>query len=345
MQIAGRDPASLPESGHRGMALPGVVLPGIRLPGAARRALALAAAVLALAACEPMFQMPETATAAPPARPAAAAAVAGPSPRSEAVSRFFTNQENSLRARGLMRTDPGDDIPLTAARLAENFEGIALFDEYVEVAGRLVARPTPSALRRWQTPVRMGVRFGEAVPAEQRSADMARIRPFAARLARLTGHPISVTDTATANFHVLIVTEDERRALAPMLEEIVPGIDELSLRTITDMPLSASCLVLAFAGSGTSVYTRAVAVIRAELPDLTRLSCIHEELAQGLGLPNDTNARPSIFNDAQEFALLTPHDELLLRILYDRRLRPGMTAVQARPIVEQIAFELLGGES
>jgi hypothetical protein len=73
---------------------------------------------------------------------------------------------------------------------------------------------------------------------------------------------------------------------------------------------------------------------------------VHEEIAQGLGLPNDSPAaRPSIFNDDEEFALLTRHDELLLRILYDRRLRPGMLPDDARPIVTEIAEELIGGPS
>jgi hypothetical protein len=77
-----------------------------------------------------------------------------------------------------------------------------------------------------------------------------------------------------------------------------------------------------------------------------RQSCVQEELAQGLGLANDSpRARPSIFNDDEEFATLTRMDELLLRILYDRRLRPGMTEEEARPIVEVIAAELMGGAS
>lgn len=58
-----------------------------------------------------------------------------------------------------------------------------------------------------------------------------------------------------------------------------------------------------------------------------------------------TRARPSIFNDDEEFSLLTRHDELLLRILYDPRLRPGITEAEARPIVTTIATELMGGES
>jgi len=62
-----------------------------------------------------------------------------------------------------------------------------------------------------------------------------------------------------------------------------------------------------------------------------------------MGLSNDSpDARPSIFNDDEEFALLTRHDELLLQILYDRRLRPGMTEAEAAPIVRRIAGELLG---
>ena len=62
----------------------------------------------------------------------------------------------------------------------------------------------------------------------------------------------------------------------------------------------------------------AVAVIRAEHPDLLRLSCLHEGNHPGLGLSNDHPlARPSIFNDDEEFALLTSQDEAMLAILYD----------------------------
>ena len=94
------------------------------------------------------------------------------------------------------------------------------------------------------------------------------------------------------------------------------------------------------------MYNGAFAVVRAEHPDLLRLSCIHEEIAQGLGLPNDSpQARPSIFNDDEEFALLTRQDELMLKMLYSPELRPGMTEAEARPIVETLASRLLGGES
>jgi hypothetical protein len=85
-----------------------------------------------------------------------------------------------------------------------------------------------------------------------------------------------------------------------------------------------------------------VALVRAEHPERLRAACIHEELAQGMGLANDSpGARPSIFNDDEEFGLLTRHDELLLRMLYDERMRPGMMAEEAAPVAREIASELL----
>ena len=81
--------------------------------------------------------------------------------------------------------------------------------------------------------------------------------------------------------------------------------------------------------------------IGAEATGVLRQACLHEEITQALGLTNDSpTARPSIFNDDQEFALLTRHDELLLRILYDDRLEAGMSPEQAMPVARKIADEL-----
>ncbi|MGK7754127.1 DUF2927 domain-containing protein [Roseovarius sp. C03] len=47
-------------------------------------------------------------------------------------------------------------------------------------------------------------------------------------------------------------------------------------------------------------------------------------------------ARPSIFNDDEEFALLTTHDEMLLEALYNPALNPGMGLEEARPILRRL---------
>lgn len=301
-------------------------------------------ALIGLASCDTLA--PVEPVPVPPSRPADL----GPteqSAESKAIAAHFRRVQNDLVARGLMRTDGGGpDVPFSKRNLIDNFIRIALFDEYITQGGMLIARPTESRLRRWEEPIRMSVVFGDSIPQAQRAKDQDNITRYARRLSRVSGVPISMTSPEAANFHVLMLHEDERRSFGPRLRQLAPGIDSTAVNTIEHMPRSTFCLVFSFSRGNASNYTRAVAVIRGEHPDLMRLSCIHEELAQGMGLANDSPAaRPSVFNDDEEFALLTHHDELLLRILYDRRLTPGMKPVEARPIVKVIASELLGGPS
>lgn len=276
---------------------------------------------------------------APPAIPAA------PSPKSAAAAAYFAQVQQTLLAQGMLRSDGGGEIPVTDRMLAENFMRIALRDEYRRSSGGFVRQETDSNLRRWEIPVRIGIRFGASVPPDRQATDRARIASFVARLSRVTGHPMSVDDRAP-NFFVYIVSEDEREALGPTVRAALPGLGPAEVAGITELPRTTYCLVYALADGNSGAYTRAFAVIRAEHPDLLRLSCLHEELTQGLGLPNDSpRARPSIFNDDEEFALLTDQDELLLRMLYSPELRPGMTASEARPIVFSLARRLTGGDS
>ena len=252
-----------------------------------------------------------------------------------------------MQARGLLRTDDGRvDARFTRRDLVEDFVQIALYDEYVASGGAIIARPTKSKLRRWEKPIRIGVTFGDRVPQSQRDVDLETVNDVAKQLGRASRHPVSVSTPNQANFHVLVLNEDDRRAIGPALNDLIPGIDDTLIRFLTNLSRSTYCLVFAFSEGDSPVYSKALAVVRSEHPDLLRQSCFHEEMAQGMGLANDSpRARPSVFNDDEEFALLTTHDELLLRILYDRRLRPGMTPEQARPIVERIVDELLGGSA
>ena len=124
----------------------------------------------------------------------------------------------------------------------------------------------------------------------------------------------------------------------------MPNADPRSVALLRNLPRSIQCIVMTTSEpSNPFEHDTALAVVRAEHPDLLRKSCYHEEMAQGLGLSNDSpNARPSIFNDDDEFALLTSHDEKLLTMLYDPRLRQGMTADEARPVTRILARELMG---
>lgn len=301
------------------------------------------ASLIGLTGCEvPQPVTPSTLLPAP-AKPVVAPQTAV----SRQMSTHLARVQADLLIQGLLRVDGGGpDVPFSKRNLVDNFIRIALFDEYTNKGGQIVAHETESRLRRWEQPIRMKVEFGPSVPLAQRTADHDNISRYIKRLSRLTGVPIRLTNV-NPNYNVLILNEDERQAAGPHLQKLAPGIGNASLQAVTDMSRSTLCLVLAYSdNTNKSSYAKAVAVIRGEHPDLLRLSCFHEELSQGLGLANDSpSARPSIFNDDEEFGLLTNHDELLLQILYDSRLQAGMTQQQARPIVEIIANELLGGSS
>ncbi len=301
---------------------------------------------LLLACCD---QMGLKSSPSPQARPAslrvAPPAPVGPSARSVDLARYYQKVQNGLLTRGLLRTDGGGpDTPYSAEDLARNFENIVFYNEYSSGDGLSPAQRRQSGrLSRWSGPVRIGTEFGASVPPDQRRHDQVQIDRYAERLGRITGHAIAPVRTG-ANFNVLVVGEDDNDFLRRRLRQIIPGIGPTELDLFSNLPRSYYCLVIAVSGAGNpNDYTRAVALIRTEHPDLVRLSCIHEELAQGLGLSNDSPyARPSIFNDDDEFALLTSHDELLLKMLYDPRLKQGMTADEARPLAGAIARELLG---
>lgn len=313
--------------------------------GHAPRHLTLAAALLAAAsACVPV-EVSSPRPVAAPARPAPAPAVAD-TPRSAEARAYFAQVQAALLSDGLLRTDGGGaDTPLISHVLADNFLRIALFDEYSRQGGGFVRAESGSILRRWEVPVSVELRFGASVPADRQAADRARVASYLARLARITGHSIALVPQG-GNFTLHVVSEDERLALGPVLAAQMPGLSPRDIADMTGMPRTTYCMVYALSEGNSGAYTRALAVVRSEHPDLLRQSCFHEEIAQGLGLANDSpSARPSIFNDDEEFALLTTQDELMLRMLYDPALRPGMTLPEAQPIAQTLARRLLDGET
>jgi hypothetical protein len=299
------------------------------------------AALLLLAAC--VGSGPRgTEPAAPPTLPPTPALSA----ETLAGRAYYEKVEANYLGQDRMREDGGGpDAPFTARDLAENFLAIAFFDEFTEQNGQLVAGGAENRLHRWQGPVRLGVVFGASVPEDQRAADRAAIADYLRRLSKLSGLPMWLNDR-NPNHTVFVVNPEERRAAAPLIRAAAPDTSAAALRSVVEMRPDIYCTAFTFNPGQSDIIDRAVTVIRGELTPKLRMLCVHEELAQSLGLINDSpKARPSIFNDNEEFALLTRQDELMLKILYDSRLRPGMTLAEARPVVEAIATELMGGES
>lgn len=313
--------------------------PAVRPLGAA---IALLAALTACA--RPEFATGPEPVARPAGLPRAQVAEAGDP---DGLAAFYAGVEGDLTASGRMRRETAPtDAPFTIDDLVRNFERIALHDEYVDVGGRFQRQETPSHLRRWARPVRVGVMTGPSMAPQEAARDRANVAAFTRRLGGLTGLDMRMSDGNDVNFLVLFMTNAERIAFAEQVRARYPDFAPAVVRTLMEAPLDTFCTAYAFAEPGNrSLYSAAMILIRAEHPPLTRLSCVHEEMAQAMGLPNDSpDARPSLFNDSLEFALLTEHDEILLRMLYDPRLRPGMTPAEARPLLPAIARDAMAAQ-
>ena len=253
----------------------------------------------------------------------------------------YDHLATGLIAKGLLRTDGGSKNPrATPEALIELFNSLAFYDEYEPSSGFQPAQATPTALSKWQRPVKINLHFGPSLNPETRVTDTKFLSDYAAQLSNITRHPIELT-TELGNFHVVVVDEVHRMNMVQNLRKkdvlVPPNIQQV----IQQMPADIHCMVLTLsARHSPHIHEQALAIIRAEHPPVLKKACFHEEIAQGLGLHNDNPAaHPSIFNDNDEFALLTEQDALLLRILYDPRLPAGIELHEAQPILKQLIIE------
>jgi hypothetical protein len=245
---------------------------------------------------------------------------------SDPDERAFADYQSLMLSIGKMRGDVRPaDVPYDAATLAENFRRIAFF-EVPDDRNRSAKR-----LTRWNQPIRYAL-YGSDLARH----DTQLVDGLMRRASRLTGLQV-INDTARPNFLIFVLAPGEEVSPPPVADdpEVLQDLDALA-RYAWD------CSVHAYTrGTAQSEITTAIVYVRAAVKGFYRQACLHEEIFQGLGLfADDETVRPSIFNDDEEFALLTEHDEHLVRILYDPRLRIGMRAEEAMPTVSRIAEDL-----
>lgn len=245
--------------------------------------------------------------------------------------------KNNRRATSFARPIRLPEHPFTNNDLHRNFLSIALRAEAADDtdgAGEI-------AIAKWETPLRYTLHSGKA-------DDFAQVAGVTARLRLLTGLDIQRAKRGEpSNMELWFVSPLERSGVvAQMADEkaIGPQVARLILRWRDTE--AEKCLGLMATDPRRSSILNSVILIKDELPKRIRDACIVEEIVQSLGLMNDDRrAKPSIFNDDQQYLDLTTHDEYLLRILYDRRIRPGMTRRQIEPILRGIIHGLRAGKT
>ena len=242
----------------------------------------------------------------------------------------------NMQNRGLMREvrNPAD-APYSNEALAKNFSVIMFHGEQHNSWTKRGSAGPERPMKRQTGPVTFAIK-GAATPE-----DRAYIEGFMDRMRDLTG----LTITEVGNTHRLqihFVDNEHRVALGEKLKNW-PRWKFASQHLIDGMK-GIICGAYSQQLEGER-HPTVIIVIRDEVEGILRKACIEEEIAQAFGPGADhPAARPSIFNDDQEFALLTEHDEYLFRILHDPRLKNGMKKAEAMPIVRGIIAELRPGK-
>src|SRR3984957_9295345 len=179
-------------------------------------------------------------------------------------------------------------------------------------------------VRKFDEPVRI---FVETESADRRN-ELAKV--VADIRARVNHLDIDVTDDRrAANFVVRLVPE---RKLKTTIRALY-GNDKAKR---IQKALNPECL----SGIGKDErfrIRRAEAILPIDAGDFTFYDCAYEEMLQALGAINDDASVPwTMFNDDVQMGFFDVYDQYLLNILYDPRIRPGMTRDEVDAVLPDI---------
>jgi hypothetical protein len=84
-------------------------------------------------------------------------------------------------------------------------------------------------------------------------------------------------------------------------------------------------------------------ILTVDNGDFVFLDCAYEELLQSLGPINDTSSVPwTMFNDSVSMGFFDVYDQYILNILYDPRIKAGMTVEEVKAVLPDVLADVRG---
>lgn len=209
----------------------------------------------------------------------------------------------------------------TDAEIIEGFLKTAFGAEY-HLAGRV------DRIRKYDGPVRV---FADGNRAD-RKAQLSRV----------------VADIGSKVQHLDIATTDNRGA-ANIVVKLVR--DRELYRTIATFygrdrakeiraSLDPQCLS-GFRKNENYEIEHSDVILTVDNGDFVFLDCAYEELLQSLGPINDTASVPwTMFNDSVSMGYFDVYDQYLLNLLYDPRIKPGMTVEEVKAALPDVIADV-----
>ena len=225
------------------------------------------------------------------------------------------------------------DLPTIAARqkaerksftdseIVEGFMKTAFGAEY-HLAGRV------DRIRKYEVPVRV---FADGARAD-RKAQIGRIVADIKTKVRHLDIAIS-DDNDDANVLVKLVRDRD------LYRTIATFYGSERAREIKSS-LDPQCLS-GFRKNEKFEIERSDVILTVDNGDFVFLDCAYEELLQSLGPINDTESVPwTMFNDNVSMGYFDVYDQYLLNLLYDPRIKAGMTVAEVRAVLPAVLADV-----
>jgi hypothetical protein len=209
----------------------------------------------------------------------------------------------------------------TDSEITEGFLKIAFGAEY-HLAGRV------DRIRKYDGPVRV---FADGNRADRKAQLSKIVADIAASVQHLD---IAMAETnEDANVQVKLVRDrDLQRTIATFYgseraKEIRSSLDP-------------QCLS-GFRKNEKFEIEHSDVILTVDNGDFVFFDCAYEELLQSLGPINDTESVPwTMFNDNVSMGYFDVYDQYLLNLLYDPRIKPGMTVQEVKELLPDVLADV-----
>lgn len=209
----------------------------------------------------------------------------------------------------------------TDGEIVDGFMKTAFGAEY-HLAGRV------DRIRKYEVPVRV---FADGARADRRAQIAKIVADIAARVRHLD--IAMVDDNDGANVLVKLVRD---RDLHRTISAFYGAARAKEIKTTLD----PQCLS-GFRKNEKFEIEHSDVILTVDNGDFVFLDCAYEELLQSLGPINDTASVPwTMFNDNVSMGYFGVYDQYLLNLLYDPRIKAGMTVQEVRAVLPAVLADV-----
>jgi len=228
----------------------------------------------------------------------------------------------ALSAETIAARQRAEKKTFTDSEIIDGFFKTAFGAEF-HLAGRV------DRIRRYDGPVRV---FAEGANRPDRKAQLIKV---VAEIRRRIQH-LDIAMARNIDDANVVVTLVRDRDLFRTVQRFY---GEERAREIKNS-LDPQCLS-GFRKNERSEIEHSDVILTVDKGDFTFLDCAYEELLQSLGPINDTNSVPwTMFNDQVSMGFFDIYDQYLLNILYDPRIKPGMTVEEVKAVLPEVLADV-----